>query len=117
MSGELSELRIASARFESDSKDASITLDTYKDKVTELQRDIEEQRAKLEEMKKFQSREKEEEKEKRKQDMLSEMMSKIDMVSSSLQSRPKKLISGKGGSYVRLLGREASSSPQGHGCQ
>ena len=80
MSTELNGLRISAARLESDSKDASITLDTYKDKVSELQKDIEEQRARVEDMKKSHSREKEEEKEKRKQEMLSDMMSKIDMV-------------------------------------
>ena len=80
MSSELNELRITAARLESEGKDATITLDTYKDKIAELQRDIDEQRAKIEDLKKTQSREKEEEKEKRKQEMLSEMMSKIDMV-------------------------------------
>ena len=82
MSSELNELRIASARFESEARDATITLDTYKDKVNELQRDIDEQRAQIDDLKKIQSREKEEEKEKRKQEMLNDMMSKIDMVSS-----------------------------------
>ena len=82
MSSQLNELRISSARLESEAKDATITLDTYKEKVAELQRDIEDQRAKIEDLKKTQTREKEEEKEKRKQEMLNEMMSKIDMVSS-----------------------------------
>ena len=82
MSSQLNELRISSARLESEAKDAAITLDTYKEKVAELQRDIEDQRAKIEDLKKTQTREKEEEKEKRKQEMLNEMMSKIDMVSS-----------------------------------
>ena len=81
MSTELNEFRINSARLETESKDASITLDTYKEKVNELQRDIEEQKEKIENLKKMQSKEKEEEKEKRKQEMLSEMMSKIDLVS------------------------------------
>ena len=80
MSSELNELRISAARLESDAKDASITLDTFKDKVSELQNEIEEQRGRVENMKKSQSREKEEEKEKRKQEMLNDMMSKIDMV-------------------------------------
>ena len=80
MSTELNDLRITSARLESEGKDATITLDTYKDKINELQRDIDEQKAKIEDLKKTQTREKEEEKEKRKQEMLSEMMSKIDMV-------------------------------------
>jgi kinesin family protein 5 len=81
MSAELNELRVSSARHESEAKDASITLDTYKEKVNELQRDIDAQRAHIEDLKKTQTREKEEEKEKRKQEMLSEMMSKIDVVS------------------------------------
>jgi kinesin family protein 5 len=81
MTTELNELRKTTARLESDAKDAGITLDTYKDRVAELQRDIEEQKATIEELKKVQHREKEEEKEKRKQEMLSEMMAKIDMVS------------------------------------
>jgi len=80
MSSQLNELRISSARLESEAKDASITLDTYKEKVSELQRDIDEQRLRIEDLKKTQTREKEEEKEKRKQEMLNEMMSKIDMV-------------------------------------
>jgi kinesin family protein 5 len=83
MSSELNELRKTTARLESDAKDAGITLDTYKDRVAELQRDIEEQKAVIEELKKVQHREKEEEKEKRKQEMLSEMMAKIDMVRTS----------------------------------
>ncbi|KAL1411173.1 hypothetical protein Q8F55_002123 [Vanrija albida] len=91
MSTELSELRIASARLESESKDASITLDTYKDRVAELQRDIDEQKAHIEELKKVQSREKEEEKEKRKQEMLNEMLSKIDMGGAHLDPAGEKL--------------------------
>ena len=83
MSAELNELRISSARLESESKDATITLDTYRDRVADLQRDIEEQRSHIAELKTVQIREKEEEKEKRKQEMLSEMMSKIDMVSGT----------------------------------
>lgn len=80
MSAELNELRIVSVRYESESKDATIALDQYKDKVNELQRDIDEQRAQIEDLRKTQSREKEEEKEKRKQEMLSDMLSKIDLV-------------------------------------
>ncbi|ORX39658.1 putative kinesin [Kockovaella imperatae] len=91
MSSELSELRISAARLEADAKDATITLDSYKEKVAELQKDIEEQRAKVEEMKKSHSREKEEEKEKRKQEMLNDMMSKIDMGGASLDSAGEKL--------------------------
>ena len=96
MSSELNELRISAARLESDAKDASITLDSYKDKVSELQRDIEEQRGKVEEMKKSHSREKEEEKEKRKQEMLNDMMSKIDMVSVLLHLTQAFLASASG---------------------
>ncbi len=81
MSTELNDLRITSARLESEGKDATITIDSYKDKINDLQRDIDEQKAKIEDLKKVQHREKEEEKEKRKQEMLNEMMSKIDMVS------------------------------------
>ena len=91
MSTELNELRISSARFESEARDASITLDTYKDKVAELQRDIEEQMAKIEDLKKTQSREKEEEKEKKKQEMLNDMMSKIDLGGAALNSSGEKL--------------------------
>jgi hypothetical protein len=85
MSTELSSLRITSSRLESDSKDAAIALDSTREKVAELQKDMEEQNARIEELKRRESREKEEEKEKRKQEMLSEMMSKIDMVSSRLR--------------------------------
>jgi kinesin family protein 5 len=49
--------------------------------VNDLQRDIEEQKALIEELKKTERREKEEEKERRKEIMLGEMMAKIDMVS------------------------------------
>lgn len=80
MSGELSELRITTARMESDAKDATISLESYKDRVAELQRDMAEQKAMMDELKKNQSREKEEEKEKRKQEMLADMLSKIDIV-------------------------------------
>ena len=81
MAKELSELRLSAGRFESEANDAQITLETYKDKLNELQKDMEEQKAHMEELKKTQAREKEEEKEKRKQEMLNDMMSKIDMVS------------------------------------
>ncbi|RSH95610.1 hypothetical protein EHS25_000702 [Saitozyma podzolica] len=91
MTSELNELRKTTARLESDAKDAGITLDTYKDRVAELQRDIEEQKATIEELKKVQHREKEEEKEKRKQEMLSEMMAKIDMGGAVLDSAGEKL--------------------------
>lgn len=50
--------------------------------MNDLQRDIEEQKALIEELKKTERREKEEEKERRKEIMLGEMMAKIDMVSS-----------------------------------
>lgn len=91
MTAELSELRMSSGRFEADAKDAQIALDTYKDRVGDLQRDIEEHKAQIEQLKHAQAKEKEEEKEKRKQEMLNDMMSRIDMVSRplcvSLQSR------------------------------
>lgn len=79
MSSELNELRISSARLESEAKDATITLDSYKEKIVELQKDIEDQKAEIKNLKHSQTREKEEEKEKRKQEMLNEMMSKIDL--------------------------------------
>lgn len=91
MAHELSDLRIASARLESEAKDTSITLDSYKDKVGELQRDIEEQKVQIEDLKKVQAREKEEEKEKRKQEMLNDMMSKIDMGGTQLDAANDKL--------------------------
>nr|XP_019002357.1 kinesin [Kwoniella mangroviensis CBS 8507]OCF65818.1 kinesin [Kwoniella mangroviensis CBS 8507] len=91
MSTELNDLRILSARLESESKDASITLDNYKEKVAELQKDIEEQKTQIEELKKVQSKEKEEEKEKRKREMLNEMMSRIDMGGAILDSSSEKL--------------------------
>lgn len=85
MSAELNELRISSGRHESEAKDATITLDTYKDRVVELQKDIDDQKFHIAELRTAQTREKEEEKEKRKQEMLSEMMSKIDMVSPVME--------------------------------
>ncbi|TYJ55330.1 hypothetical protein B9479_003944 [Cryptococcus floricola] len=91
MSGELNELRISSARLESESKDATITLDSYKEKIAELQKDIEDQKAQIEDLKHAQTREKEEEKEKRKHEMLSDMMSKIDMGGAVLDSSSEKL--------------------------
>lgn len=81
MSAEVNELRISTARSEADAKDTVITLDAYKDKVADLQRDIAEQRTEVDHVKRAQIKEKEEEKEKRKQEMLNDMMSKIDMVS------------------------------------
>ena len=81
MTTELGELRIASARFETEAKDGAIVLDTYKDKVAELQRDLEEQRGEIDALKHTQVREKDEEKEKRKAEMLQDMLSKIDIVS------------------------------------
>jgi len=80
MSAEVNELRISAARLKSESKDATITLDSWKDRVIELQRDIDEQKTLIDQLKTAQSREKEEEKEKRKQEMLSDMLSKIGMV-------------------------------------
>lgn len=77
----MSELRILSGRLESEAKDAAINADTYKDRVNELQRDIEEQKALIQELRKAERREKEEEKERRKEVMLGEMMAKIDLVS------------------------------------
>ncbi|WWC85238.1 uncharacterized protein L201_000100 [Kwoniella dendrophila CBS 6074] len=91
MATELNDLRILSARLESESKDATITLDNYKEKVLDLQKDIEEQKNQIEELKKVQTKEKEEEKEKRKQEMLNEMMSKIDMGGAVLDSPSEKL--------------------------
>ncbi|WVO17001.1 hypothetical protein L204_104687 [Cryptococcus depauperatus] len=91
MSAELNELRISSARLESESKDATITLDSYKEKIVELQKDIEDQKAQINELKHAQTKEKEEEKEKRKQEMLNEMMSKIDMGGAVLDSSSEKL--------------------------
>lgn len=90
MSSELNELRISSARLESEAKDATITLDSYKEKIAELQKDIEDQKAEIENLKHAQTREKEEEKEKRKQEMLNEMMSKIDL-GGTLDSSSEKL--------------------------
>lgn len=87
MSGELSELRITTARMESDAKDATISLESYKDRVAELQRDMAEQKVMMDELKKNQSREKEEEKEKRKQEMLADMLSKVDIVRKSRDMR------------------------------
>lgn len=90
MSFELNELRISSARLESEAKDATITLDSYKEKIAELQKDIEDQKTEIENLKHAQTREKEEEKEKRKQEMLNEMMSKIDL-GGTLDSSSEKL--------------------------
>lgn len=90
MSFELNELRISSARLESEAKDATITLDSYKEKIAELQKDIEDQKTEIENLKHTQIREKEEEKEKRKQEMLNEMMSKIDL-GGTLDSSSEKL--------------------------
>lgn len=90
MSSELNELRISSARLESEAKDATITLDSYKEKIVELQKDIEDQKAEIKNLKHSQTREKEEEKEKRKQEMLNEMMSKIDL-GGTLDSSSEKL--------------------------
>ncbi|WRT66891.1 uncharacterized protein IL334_003854 [Kwoniella shivajii] len=106
MSTELNDFRILSARLESESKDSLITLDNYKEKVTKLQKDIEEQKNQIGELKKVQSREKEEEKEKRKQEMLSEMLSKIDMGSAILDSPSEKLRQV----IQALESREATSS-------
>lgn len=83
MSAELNDLRISAARLEHEAEDATITLDTYKDRVNELQRDMDEQKIQIDALRITQTREKEEEKERRKQEMLSEMMSKIDMASGS----------------------------------
>ena len=81
MSAELNELRILASRLEAESKDANINLEQYKDRVNELQRDIEDQKAQIDSLKHAEKREKEEEKERRKEAMLEEMMAKIDLVS------------------------------------
>ncbi|BEI85414.1 hypothetical protein CcaverHIS002_0508150 [Cutaneotrichosporon cavernicola] len=86
-----SELRILNARLETEIKDQTISLDTFKDQVADLKREIDEQKAEIEERKKVQSREKEEEKEKRKQEMLNEMMAKIDMGGVNLDAAGEKL--------------------------
>ena len=85
MSSELNELRISSARLESDARDATITLDIFKDRVVELQRDIDDQKINIQQLKTVQIKEKEEEKQKRKQEMLNEMLSKIDLVRNIVQ--------------------------------
>lgn len=91
IASELSDLRISNARLESEAKDTSITLDTYKDKANELQRDIDELKGEIEDLKKEKTREKEEEKLKRKQDMLNEMMSKVDMGSANIDGPGEKI--------------------------
>lgn len=89
--GDASELRIFNARLETEIKDQTISIDTFKDQIADLKREIEEQKVEIEERKKVQSREKEEEKEKRKQEMLSEMMAKIDMGGAHLDAAGEKL--------------------------
>ncbi|CAD6590665.1 MAG: hypothetical protein TREMPRED_005838 [Tremellales sp. Tagirdzhanova-0007] len=91
MSSELNELRISSARLESDARDATITLDIFKDRVVELQRDIDDQKINIQQLKTVQIKEKEEEKQKRKQEMLNEMLSKIDLGSSGIDPAAERL--------------------------
>lgn len=91
MAHELKELRIQSAQLETNAKDAAINLDSYKEKVAELQRDIDDHKGQIEQLRKVQAREKEEEKEKRKQEMLNEMMSKIDMGGTQIDVANDKL--------------------------
>ena len=81
MSSELNTLRVSAGRLEAESKDVQILVDSYKERITELQKDIEDHKTQIEELKHAQANEKEEEKEKRKQEMLNDMMSRIDMVS------------------------------------
>jgi kinesin family protein 5 len=93
MSTELNTLRVSAGRLEDEAKDIQILVDSYKERIAELQKDIEDHKTQIEELKHAQAREKEEEKEKRKQEMLNDMMSRIDMVSSScLTFRDPKLI-------------------------
>ncbi|GMK55466.1 hypothetical protein CspeluHIS016_0205220 [Cutaneotrichosporon spelunceum] len=102
-----SELRILNARLETEIKDQTISLDTFKDQVADLKREIDEQKAEIDERKKVQSREKEEEKEKRKQEMLNEMMAKIDMGGVNLDAAGEKL-------RLHIKKVEDSSSGQEH---
>jgi kinesin family protein 5 len=81
MSSELNTLRVSAGRLEAESKDVQILVDSYKERISELQKDIEDHKTQIEELKQAQAKEKEEEKEKRKQEMLNDMMSRIDMVS------------------------------------
>ena len=81
MSSELNTLRVSAGRLEAESKDVQILVDSYKERISELQKDIEDHKTQIEELKHAQAKEKEEEKEKRKQEMLNDMMSRIDMVS------------------------------------
>jgi kinesin family protein 5 len=80
MSTELNTLRVSAGRLEDEAKDIQILVDSYKERIAELQKDIEDHKTQIEELKHAQAREKEEEKEKRKQEMLNDMMSRIDMV-------------------------------------
>jgi hypothetical protein len=80
MSAELNTLRVSAGRLEAESKDVQILVDSYKERISELQMDIEDHKTQIQELKHAQAREKEEEKEKRKQEMLNDMMSRIDMV-------------------------------------
>lgn len=82
MATELSELRISSGRADAEHKDAQVALDSYKERMADLQRDIEDHKSQIEQLKHAQAKEKEEEKEKRKQEMLNDMMSRIDTVCS-----------------------------------
>jgi kinesin family protein 5 len=82
MSSELNTLRVSAGRLEAESKDVQILVDSYKERISELQKDIEDHKTQIEELKHAQAKEKEEEKEKRKQEMLNDMMSRIDMVSA-----------------------------------
>jgi kinesin family protein 5 len=81
MSSELNTLRVSAGRLEAESKDVQILVDSYKERISELQKDIEDHKTQIEELKHAQAKEKEEEREKRKQEMLNDMMSRIDMVS------------------------------------
>lgn len=92
MSSELNTLRVSAGRLEAESKDVQILVDSYKERISELQKDIEDHKTQIEELKHAQAKEKEEEKEKRKQEMLNDMMSRIDMVSSTVRLGDVKLI-------------------------
>jgi len=89
MSTELNTLRVSAGRLEAESKDVQILVDSYKERIAELQKDIEDHKTQIQELKHAQAREKEEEKEKRKQEMLNDMMSKIDMVSFIVPTIPQ----------------------------
>ena len=80
MAAELSELRITAVRAEVDTRDQNVMMDSLRVRLADVERERDELRKDRDAGQKVSAKEREDEKEKRKQEMIADMMAKIDLV-------------------------------------